>query len=496
MSIKLLSLFHAFGESDSKILGSVEIINSQLIGTGACLPDFVLTNAMLEHMVDTNDEWIVQRTGVRERRIAKNMHTWELALGAAQDALADAKIDAGELDLILVSTCTPDTNTPNTAAILQDKLGAGAIGAFDINNACTGFVSATDIADCYIKSGKARTVLVVSAETLSRIVDYTDRGTCILFGDGAAAAVYRATEDDNLGIQSTFIAADGSGAEYLRMEALPVEDPFAEDRTVDPKARFLKMQGAAVVRFTARAVPQAIDTALQRAGITADDIDWVVPHQANLRILDVIARRYHLPKEKVYVNMDRFGNTSSASVPICLNEMRRNGLLREGQTIVCTGFGGITDHFRIGIDEDRSTDAFGFEGGNDFAEEFLVRFGVPARIGSQRVVCVGYERHLCRQDLERQVDETVDGVAFHIQFGGDYLLQVADILVADVPLVGTRMHGDALCTEPFRIERCLHHVGNIPSARIAQCGDLVDVNTQLCHIFLYFCGVKDRKSVV
>ena len=333
MSIKLLSLFHAFGESDSKILGSVEIINSQLIGTGACLPDFVLTNAMLEHMVDTNDEWIVQRTGVRERRIAKNMHTWELALGAAQDALADAKIDAGELDLILVSTCTPDTNTPNTAAILQDKLGAGAIGAFDINNACTGFVSATDIADCYIKSGKARTVLVVSAETLSRIVDYTDRGTCILFGDGAAAAVYRATEDDNLGIQSTFIAADGSGAEYLRMEALPVEDPFAEDRTVDPKARFLKMQGAAVVRFTARAVPQAIDTALQRAGITADDIDWVVPHQANLRILDVIARRYHLP-------MDRFGNTSSASVPICLNEMRRNGLLREGQTIVCTGFGG------------------------------------------------------------------------------------------------------------------------------------------------------------
>ena len=170
-----MSLFHAFGESDSKILGSVEIINSQLIGTGACLPDFVLTNAMLEHMVDTNDEWIVQRTGVRERRIAKNMHTWELALGAAQDALADAKIDAGELDLILVSTCTPDTNTPNTAAILQDKLGAGAIGAFDINNACTGFVSATDIADCYIKSGKARTVLVVSAETLSRIVATAQR---------------------------------------------------------------------------------------------------------------------------------------------------------------------------------------------------------------------------------------------------------------------------------------------------------------------------------
>ena len=340
MSIKLLSLFHAFGESDSKILGSVEIINSQLIGTGACLPDFVLTNEMLEHMVDTNDEWIVQRTGVRERRIAKNMHTWELALGAAQDALADAKIDAGELDLILVSTCTPDTYSPNIAAILQHKLGARQVGAMDINNACTGFVSATDIADSYIKAGKAKTVLVVSAETLSRIVDYTDRSTCILFGDGAAAAVYRATEDEGLGIQSTFIAADGSGGGYLVMDALPIEDPFQTDRTVDPKGRFLKMQGAAVVRFTARAVPHAIDTALKRAGITAEEIDWVVPHQANLRILEVIAKRYHVPKEKIYVNMDRYGNTSSASVPICLDEMRKNGLLHAGQTIVCTGFGG------------------------------------------------------------------------------------------------------------------------------------------------------------
>ena len=294
----------------------MEIINSKLIGTGACIPDFVLTNAMLEKMVDTNDEWIVQRTGVRERRIAKNTHTWELALGAAQDALADAGITAEELDLILVSTCSPDTNTPNTASILQDKLGARQVGAFDINNACTGFVSATDIADSYIKSGKAKTVLVVSAETLSRIVDYTDRSTCILFGDGAAAAVYQATEDETVGILSTFTAADGSGAEYLHMEALPV------------------------VRFTARAVPLAIDTALKRAGVTAEEIDWVVPHQANLRILDVIARRYHLPKEKIYVNMDRFGNTSSASVPICLNEMRKNGLLHEGQTVVCTGFGG------------------------------------------------------------------------------------------------------------------------------------------------------------
>ncbi|MDO5142374.1 MAG: beta-ketoacyl-ACP synthase III [Eubacteriales bacterium] len=316
------------------------IINTQLIGTGSCIPDLVLTNEMLEQMVDTSDEWIVQRTGVRERRIAKNTHTWELALGAARNALADAQIGADELDMILVSTCTPDYNTPNTASVLQNELGARQIGAIDVNNACTGFISATDIADSYIKAGKARTVLVVSAETLHRVVDYTDRSTCILFGDGAAAAVYRATDDRQIGIQSTFIAADGAGADDLYMQALPVEDPFAAERPVDPKARFLKMKGAAVVRFTARAVPLAIDTALQRAGIDAEAIDWVVPHQANLRILDVIARRYHLPKEKIYVNLDRYGNTSSASVPICLDEMRKNGLLHAGQTIVCTGFGG------------------------------------------------------------------------------------------------------------------------------------------------------------
>ena len=224
MSIKLLSLFHALGER-FELLGSVEIINSQLIGTGSCIPDFILTNAMLEQMVDTSDEWIVKRTGVRERRIAKNTHTWELALGAAQDALQDAGVSAEELmslalaleqkseHPLLVSTCTPDNTTPNTASILQDKLGARQVGAMDINNACTGFVSATDIADSYIKAGKAKTVLVVSAETLHRIVDYTDRSTCILFGDGAAAAVYRATENEKIGIQSTFVAADGSGAD-------------------------------------------------------------------------------------------------------------------------------------------------------------------------------------------------------------------------------------------------------------------------------------------
>jgi len=320
-----------------------------MIGTGACIPDFVLTNAMLEQMVDTTDEWIVKRTGVRERRIAKGQYTWELALGAARQALDDAGVQPEELDLLLVSTCTPDTFTPNIASMIQDMLGARQIGAIDINNACTGFISATDIADSYIKCGKAKTVLVISSETPSRILDYTDRSTCVLFGDGAAAVVYRAVEEENQGILSTFIAADGSGAEDLHIDALPVkkelfEKDFLEmEQAANLQPRYLKMRGASIVRFTARAVPLAIDTALSRAGLAAEDIDWVVPHQANLRILDVIAKRYHLPKEKLYVNMDRFGNTSSASVPLCLHEMHQNGLLQKGQIVVCTGFGaGLT----------------------------------------------------------------------------------------------------------------------------------------------------------
>mgnify|MGYP002538406939 CR=1 FL=1 len=310
-------------------------------GLGTYVPTKRITNVDLMSLVDTNDEWIVSRTGIKARHmLADDENGSDAGTEAALKALEDAGIAAEDITHVLTATCTPDYLCPSTACIISGKIGSHGAMAFDLNAACTGFVYGLDVANSILAGKPGAKVLLVGSEAFTRRLNWEDRTTCILFGDGAAAAVYRATEDDNLGIQSTFIAADGSGAEYLRMEALPVEDPFAEDRTVDPKARFLKMQGAAVVRFTARAVPQAIDTALQRAGITADDIDWVVPHQANLRILDVIARRYHLPKEKVYVNMDRFGNTSSASVPICLNEMRRNGLLREGQTIVCTGFGG------------------------------------------------------------------------------------------------------------------------------------------------------------
>lgn len=339
MSIKLLSLFHGFGRAIS-ILRSVAIINSKLIGIGSYVPDFVLTNDMLEQLVDTNDEWIVKRTGIRERHIAKGMRTWELGFKAAERALQNAGITADKLDMIIVTTCSPDFYSPIEASVIQEKLGAKC-AAMDLNTCCSGFVYASDVADSFIKCGKAKTVLVISAETLSRVTDYTDRGTCVLLGDGAGAVVYAATEETDKGILSSYTSSDGSGAEYLYMEALPLEeDPLKADRSYDQSKRFLKMAGAPVVRFTAWAVPQAIDEALHRAGLEASDIDWVVPHQANLRILDVIAKKYNLPMEKIYVNLDRFGNTSSASIPLALDEMRQKGMLHEGQTIVCTGFGG------------------------------------------------------------------------------------------------------------------------------------------------------------
>ncbi len=313
-------------------------------GLGTYVPTKRITNVDLMSLVDTNDEWIVSRTGIKARHmLADDENGSDAGTEAALKALEDAGIAAEDITHVLTATCTPDYLCPSTACIISGKIGSHGAMAFDLNAACTGFVYGLDVANSILAGKPGAKVLLVGSEAFTRRLNWEDRTTCILFGDGAAAAVYRATENENVGIQSTFVAADGSGADYLYMEALPVEDPFAPERPVDPKARFLKMQGAAVVRFTARAVPQAIDTALQRAGVSSDQIDWVVPHQANLRILDVIAKRYNLPREKVYVNMEYFGNTSSASVPICLDEMRKKGLLSEGQTIVCTGFGaGLT----------------------------------------------------------------------------------------------------------------------------------------------------------
>ncbi|EOQ39740.1 3-oxoacyl-[acyl-carrier-protein] synthase III [Butyricicoccus pullicaecorum 1.2] len=302
------------------------------------MPDLKLTNEMLESMVDTNDEWIVKRTGIRERRIAQNTATWELALEAGRRALEDAALDASELDLIIVGTATPDFFTPSVSCMVQGKLGASKAMAFDLSAACSGFVYSVDVADSFIRAGKAKTVLVICAETLSRIIDYTDRSTCVIFGDGAAAAVFQASEQE--GVLTTYMRANGTLGECLKAQCLPVEDPLAQGPRAVCDHRFLKMAGSDVFRFTASAVPEAIDAVLHQANMTADQIDWFVLHQANVRILQMVTTRYGLDPKKVYVNIDRYGNTSGVSVALCLDEMRKNGQLKAGQHIVISGFGG------------------------------------------------------------------------------------------------------------------------------------------------------------
>lgn len=313
-------------------------IGTRLIGTGSYMPDLKLTNEMLESMVDTNDEWIVKRTGIRERRIAQNTATWELALEAGRRALEDAALDASELDLIIVGTATPDFFTPSVSCMVQGKLGASKAMAFDLSAACSGFVYSVEVADSFIRAGKAKNVLVICAETLSRIIDYTDRSTCVIFGDGAAAAVFQASEQE--GVLTTYMRANGTLGECLKAQCLPVEDPLAQGPRAVCDHRFLKMAGSDVFRFTASAVPEAIDAVLHQANMTADQIDWFVLHQANVRILQMVTTRYGLNPKKVYVNIDRYGNTSGVSVALCLDEMRKNGQLKAGQHIVISGFGG------------------------------------------------------------------------------------------------------------------------------------------------------------
>ena len=300
------------------------------------MPERVLTNDTLTALVDTSDEWIVQRTGIHQRHMAVRQSTADLAVPAAQRAVADAGITPEEIDLIIACTATPDSYTPTLSCRIQAAIQANNAFAFDLSAACSGFVYAADAADCYIRAGRAKTVLVVCAETLSRIVDYTDRTTCCLFGDGAGAAVFQYSETEE-GILQTYMRADGSRGDALIAQALPTEDPLQKR---DNTRHYLQMNGKEVFRFTGRAVPEAIDHVLQKSGLHEEQIEWIVPHQANLRIVDMICRRYGLRKEQVYVNIQQYGNTSSASIPIALDEMKRKGMLLKGQYVILTGFGG------------------------------------------------------------------------------------------------------------------------------------------------------------
>ncbi|MBI5484780.1 MAG: ketoacyl-ACP synthase III [Deltaproteobacteria bacterium] len=314
-------------------------MNATITGTGSALPAKILTNADLELMVDTSDEWITSRTGIKERRIAAaGEYTSTFAAEAARRAISMAGISPEELDLIIVGTVTPDFPFPSTACIIQNELGACNAVAFDVSAACSGFIYGLSIADSFIRSGRIKKALVIGAEVLSRVVDWSDRNTCILFGDGAGAAIVEAAEDLK-GILSTHIFSNGSCWNLLYQPGSGSRNP-ATDRSVDPALFFINMEGNEVFKHAVRAMEEAALAALEANGMTASELSLFIPHQANIRIVNATAKRLALPAEKVFINLHNYGNTSAASIPIALDEANRQGWLKRGDSILLDAFGG------------------------------------------------------------------------------------------------------------------------------------------------------------
>lgn len=309
---------------------------SRIAGTGSYLPEKVLTNAELEKMVDTTDEWIRDRTGIRERRIAaEGETTGDLAYVAAQRAMEAAGVEPGEIGFLALGTTTPDLVFPSTAALLQKRLGLPDCGAMDINAACTGFLYALSVADKFIRVGDAEKALVIGAETLTRMVDWNDRGTCVLFGDGAGAVVIEASDEP--GILSTHIHANGEFAGLLNTE-VGISKGFEVDGKFEGIR--IKMKGNEVFKVAVRTLGRIVDETLEANQMDKSDLDWLIPHQANLRIITATARKLGMTDDKVIITVDRHGNTSAASVPLALDEAVRAGKIKRGEVLLLEAFGG------------------------------------------------------------------------------------------------------------------------------------------------------------
>src|SRR5688500_7165226 len=308
------------------------MIYSRVIGTGGYLPEKILTNRDLERIVDTSDEWIRGRTGISQRHIAAdNETTSDMALNASRAAMNSAGVGAGDIDLIILATTTPDMIFPSTACILQEKLGVGDCAAFDVQAVCSGFIYALATADMFIRAGKCRTALVVGAEVFSRILDWNDRSTCVLFGDGAGAVVLAAADEP--GIHATRLHADGSQVDMLSV-------PGNICRGKIQGSPYLQMNGQGVFKLAVRVLDESARETLAAAGMSLSDIDWLIPHQANVRILEATARKLEVPREKLVVTVDHHGNTSAASVPLALDEFVRAGKIRPGERLLLQGVGG------------------------------------------------------------------------------------------------------------------------------------------------------------
>lgn len=310
-------------------------IRSELIGFGRYLPEKVLTNDDLSQMVDTSDEWIRTRTGICSRHIVGDETTSVIAGQAIKNAISDAGLSPEDIDLLILATVTPDNTTPSTAAIIAGKLGfRPGVPTFDISAACSGFVYALTMADNMIRLGEIKTAVVVGAECLSKLVDWTDRNTCVLFGDGAGAVVLRAKDgngnSDDTGVLSTCIYSDGRQAEFLKTSG---------GVSTTQTSGFVSMNGKEVFKHAVVSLSEAAETALAKAGIEKEKIDWLVPHQANVRIIDSVAERLEINPEKVIISLDHHGNTSAASIPLALSESKDNGRLKKGNIIVLAAMG-------------------------------------------------------------------------------------------------------------------------------------------------------------
>lgn len=316
------------------------MLRARITGTGSAVPDKVLTNHDLEKLVDTNDEWITTRTGIKQRRIAaENEYTSTFATLAARRALEMAGVSPEELDLIILGTVTPDFPFPATACIIQQELGAHRAAAFDLSAACSGFIYGLNMAEAYIKSGMARKVLVMGAEVLTRIVDFTDRNTCILFGDGAGAVVVEADTGEQ-GIFSSHIFTNGTHWGLLYQPGCGGRNPAVAPNTFTDKLHYLRMEGNEVFKHAVRAMGDAAVAALEHNAVTADDVSLLIPHQANRRIIEATGKRVGIPEERIFVNLHKYGNTSSASIPLALDEANREGRLKSGDLVLLDAFGG------------------------------------------------------------------------------------------------------------------------------------------------------------
>jgi len=315
---------------------------AHITGWGMSVPETILTNDDLARIIDTNDEWIRDHTGIRERHIAgENQFPSTLAVEASIKALQVANLKPTDIDLIICATSSPEYIFPATACLIQDELGATKAGAFDLLAACTGFIYATNMAAQAIRSGSIKNALVIGAETLSRFVDWKDRNTCILFGDGAGAFVLQASDQPG-GVLSAVMHSDGSGGDALSLPGGGSHVPATETSIHEGK-HYIHMDGKKVFRFATRVMGQAAKEALELAGLTTDDVQWIIPHQANYRIIETAAKYLKMPLDKFIINVDRYGNTSTASIPIATVEAIEKGLLKNGDKIVLVGFGaGLT----------------------------------------------------------------------------------------------------------------------------------------------------------